>query len=80
MGSMVPLIVKDKNQNEQARFESLLHYKPDTKTIGLLEQYHDMWLKTPALFDGHLTSSQLAVLDPWKRIASAQLDTKQDLV
>ena len=80
LANKIPLVVKEKSQNDKARYENLLHYVPDVKTINLLEQYHDIWLKSPALFDEHITSSQWAAMDPWTRIASTNLETKQDLV
>jgi hypothetical protein len=80
LANKIPLIVKEKSQNDKARFENLLHYVIDRKTIDLLEQYHDAWLKTPALFDDYVTSSQWAAMNPWTRIASTHLETKQDIV
>ena len=80
LAKKIPLVVKEKSQNEKARSENLLHYVPDMKTIDVLEQYHDIWLQDPALFEDHITSSQWAAMDPWRRITSATLEAKQDIV
>lgn len=80
LADKILLVVREKNQNDKARFENLLHYDKDKKTIDLLEQYHDSWFKVPALFDEYVTSSQWAAMNPWTRIASTHLATKQDIV
>lgn len=75
---MMPLIIKHKSQNEQARFENLLHYRLDFETLKYLEMHHDEWLAVPCAFDSKLKSSQQTFLSQGTRAVSEYLDTEQD--
>jgi hypothetical protein len=75
---MVPLVVKYKSQNEQARFENLLHYCLDQQTLQYLGKHHAEWLSQPALFDAKLKSSQQGFCPQGTRAVSQYLDTEQD--
>ena len=78
LAKRVPLIVKAKSHNEQARFENLLHYCLDQQTLQYLEQHHDIWLRYPELFDDKLKSSQQFFYPQGTRAVSAYLDTEHD--
>ena len=74
LASKVPNVITEKK--DQARIKTLLKYRPDIETIDLLEQFHETWLKTPALFDEYVESPQWAAMDPWTRIFSMYLETE----
>lgn len=78
LAKIVPLIIKNRNQNDQARFENLLHYCLDFPTLKYLEQHEEGWLADPCAFDCKLKSSQQAFLSQGTRAVSRYLDTEQD--
>lgn len=75
----MPVIIKDKNQNDLARFNNLLGYVLDRPTLDYIENHYMEWMIDPSLFDNKLKSSQLAFIHG-TRAVSAYLDTEQDNV
>ena len=76
----MPLVVKDKGQNEGSRFENLQDYCLDKQTLDFLEEHHAEWLLAPWEFDGMLNSSQKTFLRPETRAISQYLLTEQDQI
>jgi hypothetical protein len=72
------MVVKDKNQTDQDRFELLLHYCLDFRTLEYLEKYQEEWLAAPCVFDSRLKSSQRAFLSQRLRAVHNDLDSEQD--
>ena len=80
LANKVNLVIKDKNQNDQARFENLLCYVLDGQTLEYLDRHYDKWMADQSLFDNTIKSSYQAVLKPWTRAISEYLDTELDHV
>ena len=73
-------VVKDRGQNEQARFESLKYYCLDDETLQYLDEHHADWLLAPCVFDGKLNSSQKTFVHQETRVISHYLSTEQDQI
>lgn len=80
LAKIVPLTIKDKNQNEQARFQNLLSYVLDRRTLEYLDENYSKWLASPSIFDANIKSSQWAFFTEQTRPVSEYLDTEQDIV
>lgn len=78
LAKKIPLVIKDRSQNERARFKTLLSYELHAQTMEFLDENHKDWLADPALFENHIKTSEWASLNPWTRAAGHYPETKQD--
>ena len=78
LAKMIPFVVKERGQKEKSRFENLLDYDLDQRTIELLNKHLDEWMAQPSIFENYIKSSQWALMNPWTRAASDHLETEQD--